>query len=244
MKKAGPESGHPLKVLPAEAKRFWSRVGRGDDGECWLWLGASNRGGYGVFNIPRIRPGPLAAHRVAYAVAHGRLPAGRVVMHICDNPPCVNPTHLRLGTQQENQRDMIAKGRSGAHLIRGRRVPCRLCGASRKEQPVRAALCASCARMRAERFGQLAAHRVRAAIIRTLRVIPPADFDGLVAVVGERRAEMFSSYFGIYDRQPVTFREVAGAIGVSAERIRQVVERVQDLLLQEYAMGPIQQKAA
>lgn len=73
--------------------------------ECEEWQGPRSRAGYG-------RVGRGYAHRVAYERLHGPIPAGMVVRHRCDNPPCVNPAHLELGTHADNMRDMAARGRS------------------------------------------------------------------------------------------------------------------------------------
>lgn len=81
---------------------FWSYVRKGDG--CWEWTGARNTRGYGTYSA-------RLAHRVAYAEARGAIPDGMYVCHHCDNPPCVRPDHLFLGTPTDNVRDMIAKGR-------------------------------------------------------------------------------------------------------------------------------------
>ncbi len=79
---------------------------------CWLWLGASNRQGYGV--TTRVRHlGTQLAHRLSYEAFCGTIPSGLHVLHNCDNPPCVNPRHLRTGTDKDNVADSIARGRWG-----------------------------------------------------------------------------------------------------------------------------------
>lgn len=80
-------------------------------GECWEWNGSRNRWGYGQFNAG----GATNAPRAAYMVANGSIPDGLHVMHRCDNPPCVNPSHLVAGTRSDNMLDMARKGRHPYH---------------------------------------------------------------------------------------------------------------------------------
>ena len=91
--------------------RFWSKVRKLGPDDCWPWLAATNEHGYGVMRPEGRRTGPtVKAHRVA-ALLDGRDPAGRVVLHSCDNPPCVNIDHLRYGTDQDNKMDSVVRGR-------------------------------------------------------------------------------------------------------------------------------------
>lgn len=88
--------------------RFWEKVDKRGPDDCWLWTGSADRDGYGrqrVGNRPRL------AHRVSYALEHGDIPKGLLILHRCDTPACVNPAHLRAGTQQENMAERDAKGR-------------------------------------------------------------------------------------------------------------------------------------
>lgn len=96
--------------------RFWSKVRKSTEGSgCWLWTGASNNKGYGVFHI---EPGvTTTAHKYSYKLAHPytKIEKGMAlcVLHTCDNRRCVNPDHLRPGTPKSNTRDMVRKDRAG-----------------------------------------------------------------------------------------------------------------------------------
>jgi hypothetical protein len=92
----------------ATETRFWAKVQKTEAG-CWLWTGCTNHAGYGLFAL---RHGKLAiAHRYAWTLDGRAIACGMNLCHSCDNPACVNPAHLWLGTQQENIRDCVAKGR-------------------------------------------------------------------------------------------------------------------------------------
>jgi hypothetical protein len=88
------------------AERFWLRVQKGRS--CWEWTGVRNPQGYGVM---RVGESNMQAHRVAWEVANGPIPVGLNALHRCDNPGCVRPDHLWLGTLADNNADMRAKGR-------------------------------------------------------------------------------------------------------------------------------------
>ena len=80
---------------------------------CWVWTASINPDGYGIFQLGSRRDGRrhFAAHRVSYQLNIGSVPDGMCVLHRCDNPSCVNPAHLFLGTQKINSDDKISKGR-------------------------------------------------------------------------------------------------------------------------------------
>jgi hypothetical protein len=91
--------------------RFWRMVDMSGDG-CWPWRGATWSRNYGCF---RYKGRPTSAHRVAWLLERGPIPKGMFVLHACDNPPCVNPEHLFLGTSSDNAFDREKKGRGGVH---------------------------------------------------------------------------------------------------------------------------------
>jgi hypothetical protein len=100
-----------IEYARTREERFWSRVDK--TGECWAWRGSvQNRQGragigYGIF-------GNTYAHRYAWEITHGLVPAEMQVLHRCDNPLCVRPEHLRVGTARDNSSDMVQRGRSAA----------------------------------------------------------------------------------------------------------------------------------
>lgn len=96
------------------AERFWSKVDKtaGLTG-CWIWTGCTQVDGYGQIWV---EDGMRPAHRVAFELVEGIIPVGLEVLHRCDNPICVNPFHLFTGTQSDNIRDCVAKGRHASQI--------------------------------------------------------------------------------------------------------------------------------
>lgn len=124
-------------VLPNERRsyteRFWERVDkdgpipehRPDLGHCWVWTARRIAWGYGGFWVNRRN---MAAHRFSWELHNGPIPEGLWVLHACDNPPCIRPDHLFLGTVIDNNLDKLRKGRQakgethGAYTKPERRV--------------------------------------------------------------------------------------------------------------------------
>ena len=88
--------------------RFWTKVNVCGVNECWEWKSFKDRDGYGRFKFD----GEITAHRVSWKLYRGDIPDDMCVCHSCDNPSCVNPNHLFLGTTLDNIQDMVRKGRS------------------------------------------------------------------------------------------------------------------------------------
>ena len=98
-------------------ERFWAKVDKSNNGGCWIWIGGK---------LGRLKHGGFwdgkqmtYAHRVSYEFVNGPIPEGKEIMHICDNPACVNPNHLMLGSHAENMLDAKTKGRTsgGFHFV-------------------------------------------------------------------------------------------------------------------------------
>ncbi len=97
------------------ARAFWPKVNKDGPipphqpqlGPCWIWTGRKTSQGYG-----RLGERYANIHRLSWQIHNGNIPDGLCVLHRCDNPPCVNPAHLFLGTYTDNARDMVSKGRN------------------------------------------------------------------------------------------------------------------------------------
>ncbi len=125
-----------LEPVDDPVPRFWKNVHRASGDACWEWkatrkmhTACSARGGtgYGHFMVSDAKR--VQAHRYSYELHFGPIPEGMFVMHKCDNPPCVRPDHLELGTPKDNMQDAIRKGRNsrgpehGLKAVAGRRTP-------------------------------------------------------------------------------------------------------------------------
>ena len=121
----GLRKGEPRRYLPKHHSRmtmtdtiarFWSKVQKGPG--CWEWQTYRDEDGYGQFYF---RGRTRSAHRIAWEITYGPIANGLWVLHECDNPPCVRPDHLYLGTATDNNRDTVNRGRHVTPDCRGER---------------------------------------------------------------------------------------------------------------------------
>lgn len=99
-------------MSPTIIDRFFSKVQKhGHPCRCWIWTAHASNKGYGVISSGVSPSRPILAHRLSYMMHFGAIPGSLFVCHSCDNPLCVNPEHLWLGTQSDNLHDMKVKGR-------------------------------------------------------------------------------------------------------------------------------------
>lgn len=97
----------PEKLTAEQIERFWGRVQKSDG--CWVWMGKPDKDGYGIMRIGGRKA--ERAHRLSWIIDRGPIPEGLWVLHHCDNPTCVRPDHLFLGTAMDNAVDCNRKGR-------------------------------------------------------------------------------------------------------------------------------------
>lgn len=100
------------------AERFASKFKEGAPTECWIWQASHNGLGYGMI-WDRARGRKVLATHVSYEMSSGPIPAGSLILHSCDNPACVNPAHLRVGSHKDNMADMDARCRRVAVSLKG-----------------------------------------------------------------------------------------------------------------------------
>jgi len=114
-----------VKLTEGDISRFWKKVNKSGADDCWNWTAGKFRSGYGAFSVLTKL---LKAHRISYMITNGPIPEGLFICHKCDNPSCVNPSHLWPGTNSDNLMDASRKGRiafglrSGSHTHPERRA--------------------------------------------------------------------------------------------------------------------------
>lgn len=143
---------YDVKMKANTVEDFWAKVNKHGPtpshcpelGECWVWLRATDKRGYGRFVIDKVF---YFAHRYSWTIEHGPIEQELCVLHKCDNPSCVRPSHLMLGTNKDNSQDMMMKGRWSGGRSRDGNHPnethvCVSCGRKRKNQG--RGLCGAC----------------------------------------------------------------------------------------------------
>jgi hypothetical protein len=111
---------NPGKKSPATLEeRFWRNVDKKSDDECWNWKLKPGSKGYGILGAGGKGGKTLLAHRYSYELNKGEIPKGLYVMHMCDNPRCVNPNHLVAGTPKDNTQDALNKNRLKSVFVDG-----------------------------------------------------------------------------------------------------------------------------
>jgi len=105
MAKTSPKKMPNLSAMDVE--RFWKKVDKTDG--CWIWTAYIDKRGYGQFGVGKTI---CYAHRISWLIHYGEPSQSLFILHRCDNPTCVNPRHLFSGSQLDNMKDMISKGRA------------------------------------------------------------------------------------------------------------------------------------
>lgn len=103
------------------SERFWAKVEKAGEDDCWNWTASCDSSGYGSFTVHELGGRKTwSAHRMAFSLKRGAIPNGLHVLHHCDNRRCTNPKHLFLGTNDDNNRDKMEKGRQAKGEASGR----------------------------------------------------------------------------------------------------------------------------
>ncbi len=166
MRKRGP---YQLRLTMEE--RFWAKVLRSADSECWGWTAATVQG-YGVIGLSHRGTGNMLAHRYSYLIHKGPIPDGMEVCHTCDNPPCCNPAHLFLGSHTDNMDDAYAKGRlltppfailnlSKTHCVNGHAYTADNTGVTREKNGRTSRRCRTCSREQMRQYRAAQQHSPR-----------------------------------------------------------------------------------
>ena len=98
-----------IVLTSGDIEKFYNKIRRNKPNDCLIYIGCKDKDGYG---LPRVGKKHIRAHRIAWFLAYGKIPEGLCVLHKCDNTSCVNPKHLFLGSDRDNNKDMINKQRN------------------------------------------------------------------------------------------------------------------------------------
>jgi len=100
--------GRPLGSLE---ERFWSKINKESQDDCWNWTGATSCSGYGVLQKGSRGEGLIRTHRFSYEIHKGQIPSKMLILHSCDNKLCCNPAHLSIGDHSKNIKEAWDRGR-------------------------------------------------------------------------------------------------------------------------------------
>lgn len=230
-----------IEVTPKLLARFWSKVSiKMDPTACWEWKGSRVPEGYGQIGICNMACGkkkrPARAHVMAMRIVHGEIPAGVWVLHSCDNPPCVNPHHLRFGTPADNAKDASERGRNLRHCPEtiGTAIALRNAGVSPSVVADRLGVSPSNVSSWSSRqllcdFADSGFPTFTDSGVNEYSIVAPSQSNSLVPELQEAMTELpersrviLECRFGIGRTRRLTLEQIGTVYGITKERVRQI----------------------